>query len=377
MTDSSLERQPEPQLLRPEMPELDTVRGAAVLGVFLYHALYTFPGFSQWSRNWRLVLTAAWAGHLGVHLFFVLSGFLITRILLKSRQTSTYYRTFYVRRGLRILPAYLLLLLVLLVTRTVSLPFILISLVYLANFARLFGIGRVYRVLWSLAVEEQFYLIWPLFVRRLSLQALRFCCFGIIVLSPLARYATWRFAAKDGLHDFLLNYFTWNVLDGLACGALLLMYLYESRIPRAGLKRGCLALLGASAVMWFSGIPFGILSSTSPFAAAFQIVPWNFAFTAVLGLALVSGTGPSKRLVNIKWLQFLGYISYGLYLCHPMFLSLYDRIAVGHPAFQLDANHPATLFLRAICAGGGAILAAYLSRRYFEEWFLQFKNRWT
>ena len=97
-------------LIRPVMPELDSVRGIAVSGVLLLHAFYWQYSSFHFSGLPRLFLLATQPGGLGVNLFFVLSGFLITGILLDSKEKPRYFRRFYIRRALRILPAYYLLL---------------------------------------------------------------------------------------------------------------------------------------------------------------------------------------------------------------------------------------------------------------------------
>jgi peptidoglycan/LPS O-acetylase OafA/YrhL len=141
---------PTEPLLRREMPELDTIRGLAILGVLLYHGLYWNVNLSNFASLERIILTGMWAGRMGVDLFFVLSGFLITGILLDSRNRQDYYRRFYARRALRILPAYLLILAILAVTKYTPLSFVLLSLIYLSNLTPLFGIPIAYPVLWSL-----------------------------------------------------------------------------------------------------------------------------------------------------------------------------------------------------------------------------------
>src|SRR5580693_4491011 len=93
-------------LIRPVMPELDTIRGIAVLGVLFLHAFsWQYAGF-HFGTLARKILVATQPGWLGVNLFFVLSGFLITGILLDSKLDPHFYRSFYTRRALRILPAY-------------------------------------------------------------------------------------------------------------------------------------------------------------------------------------------------------------------------------------------------------------------------------
>ena len=147
------------------MPELDAVRGVAILGVLLYHGLYWGLDLSQFPRYEQVVLTGMWLERLGVNLFFVLSGFLITGLLIDARNKATYYSRFYIPCALRILPAYSLTILILLASRTVPLKFIVLSILYLSNLTPLFRVAIAYRVLWSLAVEEHFYFLWPLAVR--------------------------------------------------------------------------------------------------------------------------------------------------------------------------------------------------------------------
>ncbi len=137
------------------IPGLDILRGLAILLVLLYHGT---DGRVPWASaaNWlRWPLLAAQYGSGGVQLFFVLSGFLISSILIDTAGKPDYYRKFYVRRALRILPAYLLILAVLKLDHVVSWRFILAAMLYIANMAGLVGArSGEYGALWSLAVEE-------------------------------------------------------------------------------------------------------------------------------------------------------------------------------------------------------------------------------
>src|SRR5258708_484016 len=176
-------------LIRCAMPELDTLRGIAVSMVVLFHAFAFTYGLNGLSGVPKMLVGMTMCGSTGVNLFFVLSGFLITGILLDTRSRTDYYKRFYLRRALRILPLYyavlVLLLLVVragLVQRHVSWAFLGLSAVYLSNVTDLFGVPMQYGVLWSLAVEEHFYLLWPAAVRALSLRRVIACAAGVVAL---------------------------------------------------------------------------------------------------------------------------------------------------------------------------------------------------
>ena len=178
-------------ILRPAMPELDSIRGIAILAVVFYHEFYSIGMGTPLARWQHLLVLAFGPGRMGVNLFFVLSGFLITGILLKSRDDKNYYKRFYARRALRIFPIYFLLLIVL---AALGYPrsFLLLSLLYLSNLVHLFGVPLAYNVLWSLAVEEHFYFIWPFMVRTLTRKNLEVLAIALIASSPLIRLISYR-----------------------------------------------------------------------------------------------------------------------------------------------------------------------------------------
>jgi peptidoglycan/LPS O-acetylase OafA/YrhL len=363
---------PEP-LIRPFMPELDTLRGVAVLGVLLYHGLYWNVPLAVLPQSTRTLLTLAGPGRLGVDLFFVLSGFLITGILLRSRTQQSYYKKFYLRRALRIFPAYLLILLVLIIFRRAPLPFVVLSLAYLSNLTTFFGVPIAYPVLWSLAVEEHFYFLWPFLARRLSKFGLMAVCVGIIVLSPVSRLVGYYASMHKTVNIFLCNEYTWNALDGLACGAALSIWLNGFLVTRRNLLILSYSLVAIAVAMWGSLWPFGIALRRSALGAALEVVPWHFAFTAMLGFFLLIGTTEYKWLVQNAPLRFLGQISYGLYLCHLLFFDFVDFLSkCGFPG--IGRTSLPLLLRRAGLACSAAIFVAYLSRKYFEGLFLTYRN---
>jgi peptidoglycan/LPS O-acetylase OafA/YrhL len=362
-------------LLRPVMPELDTLRGLAILMVILYHGLYWQVDLPRYHGVLRLFLTGMWAGRLGVNLFFVLSGFLITGILIESRDRSDYYRRFYVRRALRILPAYLVILAILAATRYAPISFILLSLVYLSNLTPLFGIPIAYPVLWSLAVEEHFYFLWPTLVRHTRNKSLMISCAAVILATPVFRLLSYFIAAKSGLVSFVINDYTWNSLDGLASGAMLSVVLREYKLKRKTLLKVSLFLLGIAILMVAGGIPLGIMSRQRPLGMALQVVPFHFAFSALLCISLLLGSSAWKAAVTWKSLQILGRISYGLYLVHLLIFDFYTHLIAAFWKDGANTSHFLPLITRLVVCAAASIGIAYLSREYFEEPFLRLKNR--
>src|SRR4051812_24673193 len=124
-------------LVRKRMPELDTLRGVAILLVVLYHGLFWSLQDDRLTSSARQIGLLFRGGWCGVQLFFVLSGFLITGILIDAKGRPHYFRTFYLRRALRILPALFLFIAILIVTRAVTWTFALLSIAFLANVAPL------------------------------------------------------------------------------------------------------------------------------------------------------------------------------------------------------------------------------------------------
>lgn len=281
---------PGESLIRPFMPELDTVRGIAVLGVVLLHAFYwQYAGlsFSPWARRFMAATQPGW---LGVNLFFVLSGFLITGILLDSKNKPHFYRRFYTRRALRILPAYYLLLILLLLLRTSSAAFVGLSFVYMANMTDFFGVACDYGPLWSLAVEEHFYILWPTVVRNLTAWRLTLVSASMVVLIPLLRATSFVLGYRSGL-----AWYTCFVADGLAAGSLLAIVLCTS-VTRSQVKSLCRSLLGASILLGIAGQPFGILTRNQLLGAALQFTTINAFFAGILLLFLLAGTKQRKTL---------------------------------------------------------------------------------
>jgi peptidoglycan/LPS O-acetylase OafA/YrhL len=364
---------PEPQasnLVRPVMPELDSLRGIAILGVVFLHGFYWPYSRLHFSRAAHVFIQSTQPGWMGVNLFFVLSGFLITGILLDSRCRENFYKRFYIRRVLRILPAYYAVLLLLLILGKSNLAYFGLSFVYLSNVVELFGVPQFYGPLWSLAVEEHYYLFWPAIVRRLSPRGLAAVASGICAAVPLIRAISFSLGFTRDLGSY-----TWCVADGLAAGSLIAILLRTSVTRRMVLYLSA-ALLGVTLILAMLGAPFGILTRNRLLGAAFQYSLISVGCSGALLLVLIVGTSSCKNLVYWNWLKFFGYISYGLYLIHLLIFGLYDTLCAKLWPFLLPrSEHFGLVVLRFVLAGGSAVGVSYLSRKYFEERFLRLKER--
>jgi peptidoglycan/LPS O-acetylase OafA/YrhL len=355
-------------LLRPRMPELDALRGVAVLMVVGYHGLFWSYTAERATGLARLVLAASQPGWLGVELFFVLSGFLITGILLEARQRPDFYRWFYRRRALRILPLYGALLGLLLLVGIVRAPFAGLSLLFMANLAPLLGVGLEYGPFWSLAVEEQFYLAWPAAVRRLSRRDVGRLAWGVVIGSPLVRLVAFWIGATEGLF-----FYTWFTLDGLAMGALLALFLRQPAVGAAEAIRLGWRSLAFAGVLVMLGAPFGILTRETALGAALQYSPACLAFTGLVSLALAARRGLGRLMDSV--LCFFGEISYGLYLVHLLAFMTYDTVAHRFaPDWLPPEPRLAAILVRFVVAGTAATLVATVSRRTLEAWFLARKG---
>jgi peptidoglycan/LPS O-acetylase OafA/YrhL len=366
-------RQP---LLRAYMPELDTIRGLAILGVLFYHALYWGRDLSVFPAWQHHILYAASLGQFGVNLFFVLSGFLITGILIDLRPVPDYYRRFYYRRALRILPVYYLTLLLLVIFGITSRPFLIMSLFYSSNLSWLFGITMSYPVLWTLAVEEHFYLLWPTVVKRASSAWILTAAVAMLLLSPLSRFLY--HIHGDATHTGGAGYgfYTWSNLDGLALGAVIAVFVRFPGWNRRRMMQFSIAMLAIALVVAAVGYPLGIVTRRNAIGEALQQIPFNFLFAAALGFILLLGTGPWRRFATPSPLLYFGKLSYGLYLYHVMVFMGYDW-TLKKTGFALNSGlSPWVLaWLKLIVAGGAATIVAHISRRYFEESFLRLKSR--
>lgn len=347
------------------VPQLDFWRGMAVASVVLYHAIY-WSASSQPGRFEEAFTRLTVFGWLGVNLFFVLSGFLITGILLDSKGKPDYFRSFYARRVRRIVPAYLLCLALLVALHMISAGGLLRAVSFTANYD-LIHATRSYAPLWSLSVEEQFYLAWPIVVLLANRRTLTGICIAICLAEPLLRYVAWMQGA--GAYQGLILHGTFLVADSLAIGALGALYFRSGWAGKKSVTAISLGLLSCSGLLFLVGCPHGLLHRQFAMGAALQVVPFNMLFAAAIfasvGFRPAFLAGPITRPFRA-----LGDISYGLYLYHLIVFTLYDRI---FPVESYGGRFGA-LLLRAVVCATASMAMAWLSRWKFEEMFLRRKS---
>jgi peptidoglycan/LPS O-acetylase OafA/YrhL len=390
-----IERMPEDSADGGRIPALDGLRGVAILFVLFHHYFQAFlPGTDNWLD--RSMIHIAGIGWTGVDLFFVLSGFLITGILLDARASGgSYFKAFYARRFLRIFPAYYLFLFVLFVI----LPNVgelrgradLHALVsdqiwywtYTNNIHTSIDLNAHYGAftnghLWSLAVEEQFYLIWPLVVLLVGARRLAPVCLVLIVSAFVVRLA---------IRDQWLPLFNNSIaahamtparMDTLAIGALIAVMMRDERqfalLKRAIAPAAAIGLVGLAVLM----ISFGAV--TLP-AFDFWTSTVGLSMLALLFGALVTATvvaQPGSMLHTMGTqpiLTIFGKYSYAIYIVHFQLLELLRRSIrdSGGLPLVLGMEWPGRLFF--VFIGASMSLAvAWLSWQVYEQHFLKLKR---
>ena len=375
---------PSSDFFRGKIPALDGVRGLAVLLVLLSHFLLR----EFWSDEKCYVL--AQAGWLGVDLFFVLSGFLITGILLDTRHNENYWSSFYKRRVLRIFPLYFFVvtvtwLTVMFIEKTPErlhgydsfawfftfTPNIAISLKTAAlgenawhSHSNVFNLNH----LWSLAVEEQFYIVWPFIVRLLPARWLTALCVALICVStPLRFWIDGLVGVKFSTASYVLPF---TRMDGLAAGSFLAVFFrldLNSFIPYdKWFARALLCWTGWEiGGIFLRGTEHRLYTLSALFFASLLYLSLNTDRSALV-----------RRICENAFLRDLGKYSFGLYVFHQMFEFVWKN-GFGNRLLH-SGLHPAIgQAVYILLAFAGTYLLARLSWVLIERPFLGLKDVWA
>jgi peptidoglycan/LPS O-acetylase OafA/YrhL len=290
-----------PSWLPTYLPELDGLRGLAILAVVLYHCHPRLEG------TW-LYYASLW-GWAGVILFFVMSGFLITCILLGTRDNPHYFHQFHVRRALRVWPVYLLVLAVVYLNADWFVGGSVWHAIKTAPWlAYIFCVQNLFHLAlppalgpsWALAIEEQYYFVWAPVVRYLRRPwMLAVVLVTALVASPMMRHANlhWMTPTNTLIH-----------LDGIALGSLLALAFYTLKLSR----RTWLAI-GLSAFVLGITAAATIAGGTSLLDTALAV---GFAGAMIAAIASTGARNPMNASLRRGPLPFYGRISYGLYMTH-------------------------------------------------------------
>ena len=363
------------------IPGLDGVRALAFILVFSLHTDYIYIGW------------------VGVQLFFVLSGFLITDILLRMKEkfsTGDFFKKFYGRRFLRIFPLYYFYLLVMFIVTT-----ILISYEYRINYMQLFkeqlpyALAYIYNFfnassayngeswlighLWSLSVEEQFYIFWPLLIFLTPKKHLKKLFLAAIAAGPLFRlgisflykYYDVPFMFPD--YSVVTYVLPFSHLDAFGLGAFISRFEIPKARPQFFILLLLLPVIGFATTYWSTG-EWGTSTALGfeyPLGKDLKQV-WGYVYlnyTCALFIYLVVREKFLVRILENKFLSYLGKISYGLYVYHFGIIWFVRRIRDFSIPEQVAK--PLTLIISAVLL----YFVASVSYKYFEKPILDLKDR--
>jgi len=319
--------------------QLDGVRGIAILLVMLHNQSAKYP-----SLHLQPLFANGW---MGVDLFFVLSGLLITGILLDTNGSASYFRDFYARRCLRIWPLYFSVLLLIFVVVPLLSPSHVHAIfersspwwaypLFLQNFLNphpMMATGPL-GVTWSLAIEEQFYLVWPLVVGYCSPALVRRIAASVICLSPVLRLYL-------SFHQVDLYTNVFCRLDGLMAGALLALLIRTDEfspskfIPRAR-------------TLLFVAVPLAFVAE----ALGARWIGFSFVVVASASFVYLSLFSPAtwlRRALTNRFMVYTGTISYGLYLLHKIPFDIVEALHLNlHPWLVLPVGFAACYVVAAL-----------------------------
>lgn len=360
-------------------PELDAVRTFLFVGVWTYHALPRDDSFYL-ARHVpvalaSLITTLIKAGMCSLDAFFVLSAFLITELLLREREQrgKLDLKTFYVRRLLRIWPLYFFMILLAGVlsifdrSQPLTYNYALAFLLFAGNWSIVFrGYPEASMIgpLWSVSFEEQFYLIWPLVLRKASRTILCGTAVALFVVATIARVIL----LQRHSNFMTIWYNSFVRLDSIAGGILLAVFLHRRTVLHIG-RRLRILLFSTGISAWLVVGRFcGLHRPIPPFVGGMLGFPLMSLGAVILFLAVLGASDDGLPFLKHPWLVYLGKISYGLYAYHILALRASFYIFSHY-------HHSFSLTLVLLYALGLTFSMAALSFEWLEAPVLRLKQR--
>jgi len=365
---------------------LDGIRGLAILLIMQVHFL-KFPEEGGIGRFLYLLSSAGW---VGVDLFFVLSGFLITGILIDSKSKPNFFKNFYARRTLRIFPVYYLYL---------GLYFIFVIQLKVINFdpartldavqefpwVTFYGTNIIIALknhyitsslthFWSLAIEEHFYLLFPAVVYFCNAAQLKRCCwFGIGTAIGLRTALVLTLGSVYGI-----SVLTPCRMDSFLVGGLCAILMTNHHSPLMLKQRSQWALILCSVIMLAIIGHYGGLNGGDPWIQSIGYTILAVLFAAMLIRILVSApNSPQVKLFEADWLRFLGKYSYGIYIFHhPLNIAL-ERVLPTAKFANLPGSWFTATLIHSAIASVLSIIVALLSWHLLEKHFLKLKDKFS
>lgn len=364
------------------IPGLDGIRALAILLVFFLHADYVYIGW------------------VGVQLFFVLSGFLITNILLGMKEkfsAGDYFKKFYGRRFLRIFPLYYFYLMLMFLVTTVLLSYgyrinymklfqgqIPYGLAYIYNFfnasSAYTGESRLIGHLWSLSVEEQFYIFWPLILFLAPKKNLKRLLLAAVMIGPLFRLgitALFHFGLDSMFYSnmgVVIYVLPFSQIDAFVLGAMITQFEFPKARLQFFLLLAFLPIVGLATQYYSTGSldMYSALGFLFPLSKDLKQV-WGYFYLNYLFALLIYLVVKEKmflRLFETKVMRYLGKISYGLYVYH--YAVIWFVMRIRDLGIQEPLAKPLTFIISAILVYG----IASLSYKYIEKPILDLKDKY-
>jgi peptidoglycan/LPS O-acetylase OafA/YrhL len=354
-------------------PNLDGVRAIAAMMVVIAHIESHKTDFS-FERFTLLNLVPM--GRMGVTLFFVLSGFLITYLLLVERRMQNYinYKNFYIRRILRIWPLYFLVLFTgyFIYPRGMSgTPFIL-SIFLMPNVAFVIGLPNVIDPIWSIGVEEQFYLIQPHLLRIKKIKTVVIAMAILLLVFYLAKVGLMLWKQQGETIHFLRLLMYYSPFDNMLLGSLSALFFFNEE--KSEFKRTAFARMvfnkNVQLITYFFFIGYILAVLIYPKILASELLA---VLTTIIILNLCKPDSSIVALQN-KGFNYIGKISYGIYLLHklPLFIILFisrKYLSLSSPVLVNAVIYSFTIIFTIVIAG--------LSYKYYESYFLTLKKRFA